>query len=130
MKTTFKLVTTLLLICFIFSNAYSQELASLTPTNPSEKEVKPTVNVNTTDVVITLRNTSEKPVPVFAGPKEGIRNPKIKAIGGLSKNTLYLEVNDVVCLMTNEMKAVACTNIKPGISSVEINTSATTISAK
>jgi hypothetical protein len=129
MKTALKILT-LLLTSLIYSSAYSQEVAILNSPNPTEKEVKPAVAANSNEVVITLRNTSEKPVPVFAGPKEGIRNPKIKAIGGLSKNTLYLEVNDVVCLMTNDLKPVACTNIKAGVNSVEINTSATTVTAK
>jgi hypothetical protein len=121
----------LLLLCgFAFSNAYSQEVAVLNTPNPSEKEVKPTASANTNEVVVTLKNTSELPVPVFAGPKEEIRNPKIRAVGGLSKNTLYLEVNDVVCLMTREMKPVACTHISAGVSTVEINSSATTISSK
>ena len=81
-------------------------------------------------VTITIKNTAEKPVYVFAGPKEEIRNPQIQTLGGISFNKLYLKENEVVCLISTEKKPIACTVIKPGVTSVEVNSSGTTISSK
>ncbi len=82
------------------------------------------------EVTIVLKNSAEKSVAVFAGPKEEIRNPKITPVGGLSSNKLYIRENDVVCIMTAENTPKACAIAKPGITSIEINSSATTISGK
>ena len=125
MKTVLRFGACILFTAFGFYNVQAQAMASLSnePTVPS----KPAAN---TEMTITLKNSAEKPIIIFAGPREGIRDPKVRMVGGLSKNTLYLQSNDVVCLMDREPKAVACTVIKPGVSSVEVNTSATTISSK
>lgn len=82
------------------------------------------------EVTIVLKNTAEKSVAVFAGPKEEIRNPKITPVGGLSSNKLYIRENDVVCIMTPENTPKACAIAKPGITSIDINSSATTLSGK
>jgi hypothetical protein len=82
------------------------------------------------EVVINLKNSAEKPVVIFAGPKENIREPKINTYGGLSLNKLYLHENEVVCLMTNDLKPKACAMIKPGVSTVEIDISANTLSGR
>ncbi len=82
------------------------------------------------EVTINLKNTAEKPVVIFAGPKENIREPKVNTYGGLSLNKLYLHENEVVCLMTQEMKPMACTMVKPGVTAVEINNSANGIAGK
>ena len=76
------------------------------------------------------KNAAEKSVPVFAGPKEEIKDPKITVVGGLSLNKLYLKENDAVCLMTIDKRPIACTVIKPGMTFVEVNTSANSISSK
>lgn len=83
------------------------------------------------EVIITLKNSSERPIAIFAGPKEGIREPKVFTYGGLSSNNkLYVHENEVVCLMTVDKRPVACTSIKPGVSSVEVNSSANGISSR
>ncbi|MDB5282024.1 MAG: hypothetical protein JWO06_1099 [Bacteroidota bacterium] len=126
-------VCTLLIICAVRS-AEAQELASLSTGGYSnavaitEKPTAPTTQG--TEVAIVIKNSAEKPVIIFAGPKEEIRNPKVHTFGGLSKNTLYLQSNDIVCLMTNEPKIMACTNIKAGSTSIEINSSGNMISCK
>ncbi len=81
-------------------------------------------------LIITLRNAAEKSVAIFAGPKEEIKDPKVNVVGGLSTNILYLKENDAVCLMTIDKRPVACTIIKPGVTSVEVNISANAISSK
>ena len=108
------------------SPAYTKATAlAETPATPSAPPA-----VVGKEVTISLKNTAEKPIVIFAGPKENIREPKINTYGGLSMNKLYLHENEVVCLMTNEKKPMACTMIKPGITSVEINTSANSISGR
>ena len=83
------------------------------------------------DVVITLKNGSEIPIAIFAGPREGIREPKITTYGGLSSNNkLYIHENDVVCLMTVDKRPLACASVKAGVTVVEVNSSANGISAK
>ncbi|HWB64229.1 MAG TPA: hypothetical protein VG603_12005 [Chitinophagales bacterium] len=132
MKTISKLYLGLVVGMFSVSTVYSQDEASLSPTYPPAKAVvnNPTAPASNTDMTITLKNSAEKPVAIFAGPKEEIRDPKLKTVGGLSKNTLYVQVNDVVCLMTDDKKPRACAVITPAVTTVEINTSATTIATK
>ncbi len=133
MKKTFKFAACCLIATFSFYHIEAQEVASLTSsTYPSAKAVpeNPVAPVVNKEVQILVKNSAEKAIIVFAGPKEEIRNPKVQTYGGLSKNTVYVQTNDVICLMNQEAKPMACASIKPGITSVEINTSATTISAK
>jgi len=52
-------------------------------------------------------------VSVFAGSKENLKKPTVKIVGGLSKNTLYLKQYDVVCIMSNDKKPIACTELSP-----------------
>ncbi len=129
MKKQLKPLVVLLMLNLIGFCAWAQnETASLSP--GETRTDNPTAPAAGKEVQITLKNSSEKSVAVFAGPKEEIKDPKIKVIGGLSKNTLYLRENDAVCLMTVDKRPVACTMIKPGITSVEVNVSANAISSK
>jgi len=134
MKNLLKVTALMLLICFALSSVQAQELASLSTGGYPEAKAtteKPAAPAATgTPVTIVIKNSSEKPMIVFAGAKEEIRNPKVQTYGGLSKNTVYLQSNDVVCLMTSDYKPTACTNIKPGATTIEINTSGNAISSK
>lgn len=139
MKPILKSALCTALITMALSTVNAQELASLSTsgytTSKTEAEKPAAPATVKQDLVITLKNSSEKPIVIFAGPKEEIRNPKIQTYGGLSKNTLYLQPNNVVCLMSGgnesgETKMVACTLIKPETKQVEVNTSSTTISSK
>lgn len=135
MKNLLKAIAPILLIAFTLSSVKAQELASLSTGGypeakaTTDKPAAPPVSTGT-PVTLTIKNTCEKPMVIFAGPKEGIRNPKVQTYGGVSKNTVYLQSNDVICLMTNDYKPIACTNIKPGATSVEINTSGNAITSK
>lgn len=82
------------------------------------------------DKTITVKNSSEKSIAVFAGPREGIRDPKLKTFGGLSSNTVYVVPNDVVCLMSADKKPIACAIVKSETTIVEINTSATAVTGR
>lgn len=79
---------------------------------------------------IIVKNTSEKSIAVFAGPKEGIREPRLNTYGGLSSNKVYVKPSDVVCLMTDDKKPIACAIVKPETTIVEVNVSATGVTAK
>lgn len=114
-----------------FVCAQGAEKMSDVPKLGAAVETKPSVSTTPgKEVTITLKNTSEKPVAIFAGPKEGIRDPKVMAVGGMSLNKLYLRENEVVCLVTVDKRPTACASIKPGMTSVEINTAATTVTGK
>ncbi len=95
-----------------------------------ENPTAPAANTASKEVTIVLRNGAEKSVAVFAGPKDQLKEPKITVVGGLSKNNLYLKENDAVCLMTVDKRPVACTIIKPGVTTVEVNASANGITSK
>lgn len=95
-----------------------------------ENPTAPAANTASKEITIVLRNGAEKSVAVFAGPKDQLKEPKITVVGGLSKNNLYLKENDAVCLMTVDKRPVACTIIKPGITTVEVNASANGITSK
>lgn len=130
------LISVLILWSSFSSTAYAQnaEVASNSYNKAVALEEKPDAPAQATvgkDVVITLKNTSERPIAIFAGPKENIRDPKIFTYGGLSSNNkLYLHENEVICLMTVDKRPSSCTVIKPGITLVEVNTSANAISGK
>lgn len=131
MKKTIKMFAAVLLLNAIAFTAFAQnETASLNTGNETVTEKPAAPAVAAKEVQITLRNAAEKSVAIFAGPKEEIKDPKVTVVGGLSKNTLYLKENDAVCLMTVDKRPVACTIIKPGITSVEVNLSANGISSK
>lgn len=87
-------------------------------------------NANNQEMVVVIKNNSENKISVFAGPKEGIREPKLNIYGGLSTNKVYVREGDVVCIMTDDKKPKSCTVVKPGVEQIEINTSATTLAAK
>jgi hypothetical protein len=106
--------------------ASSENGVPVLPKN-NENPVAPSSNQ---EKVVLVKNTCEKSIAIFAGPKEGIRDPKMNSYGGLSTNKVYVMPNDVVCLMNDEKKPVACTIVKPETSSVEVNSSGNGITAK
>lgn len=82
------------------------------------------------EVTIAIKNGSENKIYVFAGPKEEIRNPRISTYGGLSTNKVYVKEGDVICIMSEDNKPKSCAVVKPGMSAIEVNTSATTVTPK
>lgn len=117
----------LILPAFVFITVHAQETAMLSPGNTGEVSKATSAN---TELQVTLKNTAATNIYVFAGPKEEIRTPRVETYGGYSKNTIYVQLNDVVCLMTAEVKPMACTVIKRGVSTVEVNPSGNGISTK
>src|SRR4051812_26669192 len=83
MKNNIRTIAAAVILNLVAFNAWSQnEVAVLTPGNEtivSEKPAAPTV-VNK-EVQILLKNSAEKSVAVFAGPKEEIKDPKLKVVG-------------------------------------------------
>jgi hypothetical protein len=82
------------------------------------------------EVVIDVKNTSGKSVGIYAGPKEGIRDPHVQSFGGLSTNKVYVKLNDVICLMNPDKTPKACMIVKPGVTMAEVTEAANSIVAK
>ncbi|HWB64409.1 MAG TPA: hypothetical protein VG603_12915 [Chitinophagales bacterium] len=97
---------------------------------PTKKPTPPPPPVK--PITVSLKNLCEKAVPIFAGPKEGLKDPhsKIKILGGLSTNKLYIKTSDVVCILNAQDKPVSCTNVSENTTVVELNSSGTIITAK
>ncbi len=134
MKTFLRIVVSVALVSFVFVNSYAQTTVkkkTTTTTKPKATTVKkasPTVPGK--EVTVILKNLSEGTIAVFAGPKEELKNTlKKKTVGGLSKNTLYVRVNEVVCILNGE-KTVSCAVIKESTTLLEINSSGNGITAK
>ncbi len=100
------------------------------PKMTASVETKPTAFPIGKEVTITIKNSSELPVNIFAGPREGVRAPSVKPIGGRSVNKLYLHENEVVCLLTKEAKPTSCAVIKPGVTTIVVDESATKVIGK
>lgn len=121
MKTIGKVVMGIM-FCGVFSwSSYGQPLLANNenPTLPNMQEKE-----------VTVKNSSERSIAIFAGPKEEIRDPRLRTYGGLSSNSVYVRPNDVVCLMSGEKKPIACTIIKSETTVVEVNSSATAVTGK
>ena len=96
-----------------------------------KKPVKKSPPAPSKPVTITLKNMSERSIPIYAGSKEGLKNIKVKTIGGSSKNTLYLKTNDVVCILSSDgKKTVDCKDVILTTTVIEINSSGREISSK
>lgn len=133
MKKVLKAMSCVMMLTLFVTIASAQnEVAVNVPkaTAIVENPTAPAANTASKEVTIVLRNGAEKSVAVFAGPKDQLKEPKITVVGGLSKNNLYLKENDAVCLMTVDKRPVACTIIKPGVTTVEVNASANGITSK
>lgn len=133
MKSLFKTSLCAFLLILAAGVSSAQTTGSVVVPQPATAVVNAPVqpaNANAKPVTISLRNNAEKSVAVFAGPKEELKEPRITVAGGLSNNTLYLKEGDAVCLMTIDKRPVACTIVKPGVTSVEVNVSANAISSK
>ncbi len=137
MKTILKYSITALLLTILATSIQAQSPTKKTTstvhhsTNSKKKTVNKAAPAVVKEVTITLKNSCERTVGIFAGPKEDLHHPKLKEVGGLSTNTLYLKTNQVVCVMSADgKKAMACTNLKPITTYVEIAGSGTEISAK
>lgn len=132
MRTLLKTIAALLFSLMV-TTAFSQTTTKKTTTTSHKTKTSTATKPATTygkEVQVTLRNLSEGTVPIFAGPKEELKEvTKRKTVGGLSKNTLYLRVNEVVCIVKGE-KTVSCAAIKATTTLLEINSSATEIVAK
>lgn len=121
MKKMKNIIATACAVSAAVVTCYGQELVASNET--------PAAAANQEKTVV-IKNTSEKSIAVFAGPKEGIREPRLNTYGGLSSNKVYVKPSDVVCLMNDEKKPIACAIIKPETTVVEVNTSATGVTGK
>ncbi len=135
MKHLTKILLSIALFSFAFHTAHAQTTVKKKPTSTSKtkttaapKKAAPVAIGK--EVSLTLKNLSEGSIAIFAGPKDELKNTlKKKTVGGLSKNTLYLHVNEVVCIL-NADKIVSCVTIQGTSTFLEINSSGNLITAK
>lgn len=119
MKTMLKYMMMAALLCTLTISAQAQTALA------SNGNSTPTVETKASkEVTLEVKNTAEKRVSVFVGPREEYNNPKITGLGGLSSNTFYVKEGDVVCIMDENNKSKACTIVKPNITLIQINKSA------
>jgi hypothetical protein len=118
---------------FVFQSNYAQtnvKKSNTTQTTEQKTTAKKPAPVYGKEIQVTLKNLAEGTVSVFAGPKEDLKNKtKRKTVGGLGTNTLYVRINEVVCIM-NGQKTVSCTAVKATTKLLEINSSALAITEK
>ena len=127
MKLTIK-STLLVLITISAINSFGQVGA----TGFNKRPVKMTSGSTGTTVAVGLKNLSPKQVIIYTGPKDELikPEPRQKAYEGQSTNTIYVSINEVVCIMHESGKPVACIDVMPGQAKMEIDESGTAISAK
>ncbi len=111
-------------ILLVLGNVYSQGAGS--------KEAIKKGNTVNNSVAIELKNTGEHNVTIFAGPKTELKNTKAKqkVYGGLSTNTVYVSINEVVCIIDAAGQATSCADAHQGVTKMEVNKSGTVITAK
>jgi hypothetical protein len=128
-----KYIAFVLLFAMAFSGANAQtsntkSTKSKTAAKPAPKPAAPTVEGKA--VSIPIKSNAEANVSIFAGKREDLKKPQLKTLGGLSKNTLYIKENDVVCIISAAGKPISCVDIKPGTTSLEVNSSGNVITKK
>lgn len=114
-------------ILLSLGNVYSQKAGNGTLKTPV-KESGAAGNA----VAIELKNLSEKNVTIFVGPKTEIKNTKAKqkVYGGLSTNTIYVSINEVVCIISTDGKATSCADVHQGVTKMEVNKSGMVINGR
>jgi hypothetical protein len=113
------------------TNTSTTKSNATTTASKKKKPVKKAPAGPSKPVTITLKNMAEKQMPIYAGSKEGLKNIKVKMVGGLSTNTLYVKTNDVVCILSSDgKKTMDCKDVKPSTTVMEINSSGREISSK
>lgn len=132
MQKLIKPLVYLLLLCAFSTAGFAQSSKSKgsNKTNSKTTTKAPVVPAPGKAVTLSIKNTAEKNIALFAGGRDGLKDPAIKELGGLSTNTLYLHVNDVVCIMDDKKKPKSCAEIKSTTQALEINSSGTVVTAK
>jgi hypothetical protein len=125
MKPKLKYCAGVFIALFLFTNIQAQ--TTTTKSKTSTKKAAPTVEGKA--VTIPIKNLAEADISIFAGKKEDLKTGQLKNFGGLSKNTLYVKVNDVVCIIKDK-KPVSCADIKTGTTALEVNSSGNVITKK
>jgi len=136
MKTLLRIVVSIALVSSVFANSSAQTIVkkktttTIKPKSTTSTTKKASPTVPGKEVTVTLKNLSEGTIAIFAGPKEELKNTlNKKTVGGLSKNTLYVRVNEVVCILDGE-KTVSCAVVKESTTLLAINSSGKGITAK
>ena len=134
MKPINKTIFLTIMVLLMFSNTHAQTTHKKTSTTqkskPKSTASKPAPVAYGKEVQFTLKNLAEGTVPIFAGPKEDLKDiTKRKTVGGLGTNKMFLRVNEIVCILKGD-KTVSCATVKANTTQMEINISANEITVK
>ena len=123
MNSTLKAIFTVSIL-LLLGNAYSQGTGGKEPVKKS--------SAANNSVAIELKNLCERNVTIFAGPKTELKNTKAKqkVYGGLSTNTVYVSINEVVCIIDAAGKPTSCADAHQGVTKMTVNQSGTVITGK
>ncbi|MES2621813.1 MAG: hypothetical protein V4615_13265 [Bacteroidota bacterium] len=130
MKNYLNKVLWLLLVMFLITGANAQTTTKKTSTktkSTKSKTAAPVSKSTPVPVTITLTSKCERNLMIFSGPKENLRDPKMRQIGGLSVNMLYLKTNQVVCIMDAKKKPASCVTVTKQMSKLETNNAGTAL---
>ena len=94
--------------------------------------VKKPTNSSGSAVAIGVKNLCERPVIIFAGPKDELSKPepRQRVFEGHSNKTLYVSINEMVCIMHESGKSISCADVMGGAAEMEIDEGGTTITIK
>jgi hypothetical protein len=127
MKTIIR--TTTFIAAILFSNFISAQsnpgtVAMNNPeTEKKTEEVKSDVPVKAKEITLDLKNSCERKVLVFAGPKTDLFSGKGQYIGGVSTSKMFTVEGDVICIMNDPKTIQACSIVKEGLTKVTVNSS-------
>lgn len=120
----------LMIALFITTGVNAQTTTKKTSTKTKTTKSKtsaPAPKSTPVPITVTLTSKCERNLMIFSGPKENLRDPKMRQIGGLSVNNLFLKTSDVVCIMDAKKKPTACVTITKGSSKLETNNAGTAL---
>jgi hypothetical protein len=110
---------------------FSRDLMAQTAKKQSSKGKNTSASASKSpavDVTVKLTSKCERNLLIFAGPKEQLRDPKVKEVGGLSVNTFHLKTGNAICIMDAKKKPISCFIMTKSSSQLEINSAGTVIS--
>ena len=106
--------------------------AQTSSNNVSKPMIKRSMTSSGTSVAIGLKNLSDKSVTIYAGPKEDLEKPEArqKVYEARGTNTIYVSINEVVCIMHEGGKPISCADVVPGAAEMEIDGAGNSITVK
>jgi hypothetical protein len=120
----------LFILLFLAGGIMAQATTKKPTTKSKTTKTKTTTKVTKvapSAITVKLTSKCEKDLMIYAGPKDKLRDPKQREVGGLSVNTLYLKTGDVICIMDAKKKPTSCINVTKETPALQINSAGTAI---